>query len=79
MTVAYYIPCRKKLTNYLPDASLGIDNNFAVNAIHLTAPGRKNYLFDGSERSVKKAAVFYSFFGTCKKNNVNPFLQEIIL
>jgi len=52
MAVAYYIPCRKKLMDYLPDASLGIDNNFAVNAIHLTVTGRKNYLFDGSERSV---------------------------
>jgi hypothetical protein len=36
--------------------------------------GRKNYLFAGSHEGAKRAAMFYSFFGTCKKNNVNPYL-----
>ncbi|RLD86132.1 MAG: hypothetical protein DRJ09_12090, partial [Bacteroidetes bacterium] len=31
------------------------------------------YLFAGSERGAERAAMFYSFFGTCKKNDVNPF------
>ncbi|NPD45214.1 transposase domain-containing protein [Lentimicrobium sp. S6] len=30
-------------------------------------------LFAGSERGAQRAAMFYSFFGTCKKNNINPF------
>ena len=38
------------------------------------ALGRKNYLFAGSHEGAKRAAMFYSFFGTCKKNNVNPYL-----
>jgi hypothetical protein len=37
------------------------------------ALGRKNYLFAVSERGAQRAAMFYSFPGTCKKNNVNPF------
>ena len=59
--------------NYLHDGSLEIDNNMAENAIRPIALGRKNYLFAGSARGAERAAMFYSFFGTCKKNDVNPF------
>ena len=70
---AYCIPRWDKLMNYLKDGSLEIDNNFAENAIRPIALGRKNYLFAGSARGAERAAMFYSFFGTCKKNDVNPF------
>ncbi len=73
MATAYCIPRWDKLMNYLNDGSLEIDNNFAENAIRPIALGRKNYLFAGSERGAERAAMFYSFFGTCKKNDVNPF------
>jgi transposase len=71
--VAYCIPRWDNLTNYLHDGSLEIDNNLAENAIRPIALGRKNYLFAGSQRGAERAAMFYSFFGTCKKNGVNPF------
>lgn len=61
------------LLNYLYDGSLEIDNNLVENAIRPNALGRKNYLFAGSHEGAKRAAMFYSFFGTCKKNNVNPY------
>ncbi len=62
------------LNNYLIDGSLEIDNNPAESAIRPIAVGKKNYLFAGSSRGAERAAMFYSFFGTCKKNNVNPFM-----
>ena len=71
--LAYCIPRWDFLMNYLHDGSLEIDNNFAENAIRPIALGRKNYLFAGSSRGAERAAMFYSFFGTCKKNDVNPF------
>jgi len=71
--MAYCIPRWDKLMAYLNDGSLEIDNNLAENAIRPIALGRKNYLFAGSSRGAERAAMFYSFFGTCKKNNVNPF------
>ena len=71
---AYCIPRWDKLMNYLKDGSLEIDNNLAENAIRPIALGRKNYLFAGSARGAERAAMFYSFLGTCKKNDVNPFL-----
>jgi transposase len=61
------------LSNFMYDGSLEIDNNWVENAIRPNALGRKNYLFAGSHEGAKRAAIFYSFFGTCKKNNVNPF------
>ena len=71
--IAYCIPRWDKLMNYLNDGSLEIDNNWVENAIRPLALGRKNYLFAGSARGAQRAAMFYSFFGTCKKNDVNPF------
>ena len=70
---AYCIERWDNLIAYLNDGSLEIDNNLAENAIRPIALGRKNYLFAGSQRGAQRAAMFYSFFGTCKKNNVNPF------
>jgi transposase len=57
---------------YIKDGNLNIDNNLVENAIRPLAIGRKNYLFAGSHESAKNIAMYYSFFATCKKNNVNP-------
>src|SRR5690606_35408645 len=35
--------------------------------------GRKNYLFAGSHKAAKRAAMVYSFFAICKKHEVNPY------
>jgi transposase len=61
------------LMNYLRDGHLEIDNNLVENAIRPTALGRRNYLFAGSHAGAQSAAMFYSFFASCKHNNVDPF------
>ena len=60
------------LMNYLKDGNLEIDSNLIENAIRPLALGRKNYLFAGSHDAAQNIAMFYSFFGTCKKQNINP-------
>lgn len=60
------------LQNYLKDANLEIDNNNIENTIRPLALGRKNYLFAGSHEAAKNIAMYYSFFGTCKKHDINP-------
>jgi transposase len=62
-----------KLMLYTSDGTLEIDNNLVENAIRPVAIGRKNYLFAGSHNGAKRAAMLYSFLGTCKINEVNPF------
>ena len=60
------------LQSYLYDGDLHIDNNLVENSIRPNALGRKNYLFAGSHEGAQRTAMFYSFFGTCKLNGVNP-------
>ena len=72
MACAYCINRWDNLLNYLKDGYLEIDNNNIENAIRPLALGRKNYLFAGSHDAAKNIAMYYSFFGTCKKNNINP-------
>jgi transposase len=62
-----------RLVLYTSNGKLEIDNNLVENAIRPVAIGRKNYLFAGSHNGAKRAAMLYSFLGTCKINDVNPF------
>jgi transposase len=68
------------LQNYLKDGMLEIDSNLIENSIRPLALGRKNYLFAGSHDAAKDIAMFYSFFATCAKNNIDPqkWLQYVI-
>lgn len=60
------------LQNYLKNGILEIDSNLVENAIRPLAIGRKNYLFAGSHDAAKDIAMFYSFFATCTKNDIDP-------
>lgn len=62
-----------KLSAYLLDGNLHIDNNAIENAIRPIALGRKNYLFAGTHDAATRAGMIYSFFAICKKHEVNPF------
>jgi len=67
--------CSKRWTslqNYLLDGILEIDSNLVENAIRPLALGRKNYLFAGSHDAARDIAMFYSFFVTCAKHNIDP-------
>ena len=61
------------LSAYLYDGNLQIDNNLVENVIRPVALGRKNYLFAGSHEAAQRAAMAYTFFANCKKNDVNPY------
>jgi len=76
----YTIPRWDNLLAYLYDGSLEIDNNLVENAIRPNALGRKNYLFAGSHDAAQRAAMFYSFFGTCRRHGINPYhwLKDVL-
>lgn len=71
--VNYFFGRFNYISRYLQDGQLEIDNNLAENAIRPIAIGRKNYLFAGSHEGARRAAMLYSFLGTCKRNGVEPF------
>ncbi|MGY4385724.1 transposase [Pedobacter sp. UYP24] len=79
--IQYALSRWDQLSVYLLDADLLIDNNQIENAVRPLAIGRKNYLFAGSHEAAQRAAMLYSFMGTCKKNGVNPFewLRDILI
>ena len=78
--LSYSLQRWDKLCLYTQDGRLRIDNNLVENAIRPVAIGRKNYLFAGSHNGARRAAMLYSFLGTCKINNINPFdwLKDIL-
>ncbi len=59
------------LQNYLKNGMLEIDSNLVENSLRVLALGRKNYLFAGSHDAAQNIAMFYSFFGTCKKLDID--------
>jgi len=61
------------LIHYTTNGMLEIDNNWVENNIRPLTLGRKNYLFAGSHEGAERAALLYSFFGTCKLKNKNPY------
>ena len=71
--IAYTLNIYPNLKKYVEDGSYEIDNNNIENAVRPLALGRKNYLFAGSHQSAQHAAMMYSFFASCKANEVNPY------
>jgi hypothetical protein len=78
--IAYTLKLWKRLSRYTEDGRWEIDNNKIENSIRPVALGRKNYLFAGSHEAAKNAAMIYSFLGTCKINNVEPYawLKDVL-
>jgi transposase len=72
--MSYMLARWERLCVYVQDGRLEIDNNLVENAIRPVAVGRKNYLFAGSHNAAQRAAMIYSLMGSCKKNNVEPYI-----
>ncbi len=78
--INYTLSRKQQLYIYTAQAHLQIDNNLIENTIRPVAIGRKNYLFAGSHEGARRAAMLYSFLGTCKLHQVNPFewLRDVL-
>jgi len=71
--IDYALNQRQALCRYLDDGRLKPDNNTSENAIRPLALGRKNWLFAGSERGARAAALFLGLVQSCKACQVNPW------
>lgn len=78
--IVYTLKIYPNLKRYVQNGRYEIDNNNIENAVRPLALGRKNYLFAGSHQSARHTAMMYSFFASCKANNVNPYtwLSDIL-
>ena len=72
--VAYSLNQWEALKRYTQDPILSIDNNLAERTLRMVAIGRKNWMFAGSERGARRAAVIYSLVASCKLCGHDPFV-----
>lgn len=61
------------LSRYALTGDLPIDNNPVERTLRPVAIGKKNWMFIGSERSGKRAAIIQSLIGTAKLNGIDPY------
>jgi transposase len=68
------------LSRYVADGDLAIDNNAAEPALRGVAIGRKNWLFWGSDRGGRTAAVLTAFTATCRRHRIDPwsYLSDVL-
>lgn len=67
----------KRLSVYLENGALKIDNKPIEGSIRGIALGRKNFLFCGSHDGAQRSAMLYSFMGTCKLHGINPMVWMV--
>jgi transposase len=70
--IRYAVTRIKRLRPYLDHGFLEVDNNTAERAMRAIAIGRKNWIFAGSERGGRSAAIAYTLIETAKLNGVDP-------
>ena len=71
--ISYALSNWKALTRYCEDGDLEIDNNGAERSLRGVVVGRKNWMFFGSDRGGRTAAILNSLITSCKRNQVEPF------
>ena len=71
--LAYSLNQWPKLTRYLEDGQLNIDNNRAERAIKPFVIGRKNWLFSNTTSGAHASSILYSMVETAKANDLVPF------
>lgn len=78
--IEYTFSLLPRLSRYVNDGRINIDNNLIENAIRPLALGRKNYLFCGNDASAYRAAIVYSLIATCKAAGVDPrtWMEDVL-
>lgn len=71
--IAYSLNQWDKLTTFLKDGRLEIDNNRGERSIKPFVIGRKNWLFANTSRGAAASAAIYSVIETAKENGLHPF------
>jgi transposase len=78
--IGYTLSNWEALNRYTEDGDLAIDNNRAERMLRAWAIGRGNWLFFGSDRGGRTAAILMSFIATCKDHRIDPFayLRDVL-
>ena len=63
----------QRLTRFLDDGLIPLDNNPAENAIRPFVVGRKNWLFSHTPSGAQASAAIYSLIETARANGLSPY------
>lgn len=77
--IAYSLNQWEKLTTFMKDGRLELDNNRAERSIKPFVTGRKNWLFANTPRGAKSSAIIFSVVETAKQNGLHPFRYLVYL
>ena len=68
------------VAQYIRDGRLEIDNNGAERQLRSVAIGRKNWLFAGSMKGLRRSAMLYSLVQSCKLAGAEPwaYLKDVL-
>ena len=70
MAIKYFLNNYSRLTEYISDGRLEIDNNLAERCIKPFVIGRKNFLFCVSEGGAESSCIAYSIVESARANNL---------
>jgi transposase len=73
LAIQYALNHEAALRVYCTDGRLAIDNNETERMLRLTAIGRKNWLFFGSDRGGKTGCIIYTILGSARRHGLNEF------
>jgi len=78
--IGYVLPRWDGFTRYCADGRLAIDNNVSERTLRPCAIGRKNWLFLGSDRGGRTAAILFSLVASAKRHELEPFayLRDVL-
>lgn len=78
--IEYTCTLLPRLSRYVNDGRIEIDDNRIENAIRPLALGRKNYLFCDNDVSTYRAAIVYSLIATCNFAEVDPriWMEDVL-
>ncbi|THF81688.1 IS66 family transposase [Cohnella fermenti] len=71
--ITYSLNQWEKLTAFLEDGRLELDNNRSERSIKPFVIGRKNWMFANTPRGAKASATIYSVLETAKENGLHPY------
>jgi len=73
VAIDYTLSNWEALLRYTDDGDLAIDNNGAERSLRYIVVGRRNWLFYGSDKGGRTAAVLSSLIASCKRLRIEPF------
>jgi transposase len=78
--IGYALGNWQALLRYTKDGDIPIDNNMVEQMLKLVAIGRKNWLFAGSERGGRTAAVLFTLISSAKRHRLNTwaYLRDVL-